>query len=270
MSSNLAILAGNGSLPLQLSASFPEALCVVFEGMPHQLSTQKIHSCQFEKLNSVFELLWQHNVSQIVMVGAMSRPRLDPTQFDPFMQSIAHEFAQVLKTGDDKVLRYVIEQFEKKGFQIVAPQELAPDLTLPKGYASAQPSDSFMSDLAFADQILLQMSPLDIGQAVVVEGGHVLGIETLQGTEALLAFVKATASHLRSAEGGILVKRPKSDQDMRVDVPTIGPETIHQAANAGLSGIVLSPNKVIVLEREKTLSLAKSLGVSIWAQEPKQ
>ena len=70
------------------------------------------------------------------------------------------------------------------------------------------------------------------------------------------------------SQGGLLVKRPKTGQDMRVDVPTIGPETIHQVVNAGLSGIVVSPNKVIVLEREKTLSLAKNLGVLLWAQEP--
>ena len=113
------------------------------------------------------------------------------------------------------------------------------------------------------------MGALDIGQGVVVEGGHVLGIETLQGTEALLDFVATTQSSLRSSQGGVLVKRPKAHQDMRVDVPTIGPQTIQQVANAGLSGLVISPENVLVLEREKTIFLAKSLGIFIWVQEPK-
>ena len=268
MSSHLAILAGNGSLPLQLSAAFPEALCVVFEGMPHQMGSDRPHCCQFEKLNSLFELLSRNNVKQVVMVGAMSRPKLDPAELDPFMQNIAKDFMQVLQKGDDKVLRYVIKLFEEKGFEVVAPQDLCPDLTLPSGFRSGDLSALSAGDLSFADDILRHMSPLDIGQAVVVEHGHVLGVETLQGTAALLEFVQRTAPHLRMSQGGLLVKRPKTGQDMRVDVPTIGPETIHQVVNAGLSGIVVSPNKVIVLEREKTLSLAKNLGVLLWAQEP--
>jgi len=66
----------------------------------------------------------------------------------------------------------------------------------------------------------------------------------------------------------VLVKRPKVNQDMRVDVPTIGPQTIRQAAKAGLSGIVISPDKVLVLDRDITLSLAQSLDIFILAQDP--
>ena len=143
------------------------------------------------------------------------------------------------------------------------------ELTLPEGLAVGAPADVILADIIFADRILHQMGALDIGQGVVVEGGHVLGIETLQGTEALLDFVATTQSSLRSSQGGVLVKRPKAHQDMRVDVPTIGPQTIQQVANAGLSGLVISPENVLVLEREKTIFLAKSLGIFIWVQEPK-
>lgn len=268
MASNLAILAGDGRLPVQLHKAVPDALCVVFEGMAHQLASENLHVCQFERLQSLFDLLKHHEISKIVMAGAMSRPQLDHAKFDAFVQSIAPDFIKVLQKGDDKVLRYVITLFEDQGFNVVAPQDIALELTLPKGLAVGEQPDAILSDIIYADCILQQMSVLDIGQGVVVENGHVLGIETLQGTEALLGFVAETPTLLRTAQGGLLVKRPKINQDMRVDVPTIGPKTIRQAAKAGLSGIVISPDKVLVLDLDDTLSLAKSLGIFILAQDP--
>ena len=268
MTSGLAILAGDGRLPVQLHQAVPDALCVVFEGMAHQLASENLHVCQFERLQSLFELLKHHEISKIVMAGAMSRPQLDPAKFDAFMQNIAPDFIKVLQKGDDTVLRYVITLFEDQGFDVVAPQDIALELTLPEGLAVGAQPDAMLSDIIYADQILRHMSTLDIGQGVVVEGGHVLGIETLQGTEALLNFVAITSSSLRSSQGGVLVKRPKVNQDMRVDVPTIGPQTIRQAAKAGLSGIVISPDKVLVLDRDTTLSLAQSLDIFILAQDP--
>ena len=268
MTSGLAILAGDGQLPVQLHQAVPDALCVVFEGMAHQLTAKNIQVCQFEKLHSLFQLLKSHEISQIVMAGAMSRPQLDPAKLDAFMQNIAPDFIKVLQKGDDTVLRYVITLFEDQGFNVVAPQDIALELTLPAGAAVGALPNDLLADVAYADQILHHMSALDIGQGVVVEGGHVLGIETLQGTEALLDFVAITSTFLRSSQGGVLVKRPKINQDMRVDVPTIGPQTIRQAAKAGLSGIVISPDQVLVLDRDTTLSLAKSLGVFILAQDP--
>ena len=89
------------------------------------------------------------------------------------------------------------------------------------------------------------LSPEDIGQGIVIENGLVLGIETLQGTNELLKFVAKTASHLRlDSRGGIFVKRPKVNQNLRFDMPVIGPETIQLAFEAGLRGLVISPHSV--------------------------
>ena len=118
MTSGLAILAGDGQLPVQLHQAVPDALCVVFEGMAHQLNAKNIQICQFEKLNSLFELLKHHEISHVVMAGAMSRPQLDPAKFDAFMKNIARDFIKVLQKGDDTVLRYVITLFEDQGFII--------------------------------------------------------------------------------------------------------------------------------------------------------
>ena len=113
------------------------------------------------------------------------------------------------------------------------------------------------------------MSSADIGQAVVVENGLVLGVETLQGTDRLLQFVAETDLSLRdSLKKGVLVKRPKKQQDLRVDMPAIGPNTIDAVSKAGLAGIVISPLTVLLLERKKTLSLAAQKGIFIMARDP--
>ena len=110
------------------------------------------------------------------------------------------------------------------------------------------------------------LAEADVAQAVVVEGGMVLGIETLQGTDALLDFVQKTDRKLRNRnQKGILVKRPKLGQDLRVDIPSIGPKTIEQVAKAGLAGIIISPKAVLLIERDRLIELAQRLGVFIHA-----
>jgi DUF1009 family protein len=94
-----------------------------------------------------------------------------------------------------------------------------------------------------------------------------LGIETLQGTDALLSFVAATAPNLRSPIGGVFVKRPKAGQDLRVDMPTIGPNTIDKVAKAGLSGIVISPDACVVVDVHQTIERANNHGIFIAAAE---
>ena len=112
------------------------------------------------------------------------------------------------------------------------------------------------------------MSPQDVGQGVVIENGLVLGIETLQGTNELLKFVAGTSSNLRFMNfGGIFVKRPKENQDLRFDMPVIGPETIDLACKAGLRGIVVSPHSVIILDRNECIEIAEANKFFILAEE---
>jgi DUF1009 family protein len=102
----------------------------------------------------------------------------------------------------------------------------------------------------------------------VIEGGLTLGIETLQGTKALLDFVAHSNPKLRRNPRGILIKRPKTGQDLRVDMPAIGPSTIDQVVDAGLAGIVIAPDRVVLVDRDTVLAKAKDKGVFIWAKDP--
>ncbi len=112
---------------------------------------------------------------------------------------------------------------------------------------------------------------VDVGQAAVVAQGLCLGIEALPGTDALLDFVAATGGRLRpdpNGARGLLYKAPKPGQDLRADMPSVGPETVRRAAAAGLGGIAWAAGGVLVLERDETIAQAQAAGLFLWSREP--
>lgn len=264
MSGRLAILAGDGALPVELAAAHPDALCVTFEGVAHQL-TNAAESHRFERLGEMFEALKAQGVTRIVMAGSMSRPPLDPAAMDPLMISLAPRLMAAMQGGDDALLRLVIAIIEEQGFAVLGAHELLTGLTVDAGHlAGPAPSDQDLRDAARGAALLAALSPHDVGQGCVVAGGLVLGVETLQGTEFMLDTVGRTPDHLRRGQKGVLVKLAKQGQDLRVDMPAIGPDTIFQAKAAGLAGIAVQAGHVVVLDRSATVAAAKDAGLFIY------
>ena len=264
----LAILSGAGQLPVMIKQAHPDAHVVGFEGMPTELAdVVQLH--RFERLGALFADLRGCGVTHIVMAGAMSRPDFAPDLLDEFTKSALPALMAAMAQGDDHLLRHLIALVEGQGFSVIGAHSLLP-LTQSAGVLAGQVPADAARDIERADHVLKTLSPMDLGQGVVVENGLVLGIETLQGTDALLSFVAATSPNLRGPIGGVFVKRPKAGQDPRVDMPTIGPNTIDQVAQAGLSGIVISPDACVVVDLHKTIERANSQGIFIAAAEAAQ
>ncbi|MGH1577028.1 LpxI family protein [Planktotalea sp.] len=264
--SRLAILAGSGGLPSRLAAVRKEAVQICFAGVPHELgSTAQTHS--FEKMGALFAALKEQGVSEVVMAGAMSRPPLDPSEFDEVMLTLAPRLIAAMQGGDDALLRLVITIFEEQGFSVRGAHEIDPSLTAKAGLLTGEAlSAERQGDVDRAVDILSALSPLDVGQGAVVENGLCLGIETLQGTDALLGFVAQTPKGLRKT-GGVFVKAPKRGQDLRVDMPTIGPETVKAVSDAQLSVIVIAAGAVNILALDDTIRAAKQAGITLIAQD---
>lgn len=262
----LAILAGSGALPRRLADARPDAALISFKGVAQGLGGD-VQEHSFEKMGALFAALKEQGVSEVVMGGAMSRPPLDPNAFDDVMRALAPRLLAAMQGGDDALLRLVITIFEEQGFTVRGAHEIDPSLTVQTGIlVGTALSAQSQRDVDRAIDILSALSPLDVGQGCVVENGLCLGIETLQGTDALLGFVAASPKHLRKG-AGVFVKAPKRGQDLRVDLPTIGPDTINAVAAAGLSCIVLAAGAVLVLAQDETLALARRAGITILAQD---
>ncbi|WP_324754578.1 LpxI family protein [Roseovarius sp. Pro17] len=266
MSERLAILACGGALPVMLAHAHPEALHFTLRGVPSELG-ETAQEFPLERIGGLFAAMREAGVKRMVFAGSLTRPALNPAEFDAEMTRLAPRLMAAIPQGDDALLRFVISMFEEQGFDVLGAHELLPGLTVEKGLAvGPTPSEAELSDAARAAHILAEISPLDIGQSCVVAGGQCLGIETVQGTDALLAYVAQTPDALRRGQRGVYVKAPKRGQDLRIDMPTVGPSTVDGVADAGLAGLVVAANCVVILDREVTLARAEERGIFLISQ----
>lgn len=267
MPGRLGILACGGDLPVRIAEAHPQALRIGFAGIPNALGDGvQIH--QLEKLGALFEALRAADVDRVVLAGALARPSLDPGALDAATMAVAPRLMAALKDGDDALLTQVIGVFEDQGFAVQGAHELVPGLTADAGlHVGPPPSENDMRDAMRAWDILLALSPLDVGQGCLVAGGQCLGIETVQGTDALLRFVAQTPAGLRGDDKGVFVKAAKRGQDLRVDMPVIGPDTVMAVAKAGLAGLVIQADHVMILNRDETLRTARESGLFLTARE---
>jgi DUF1009 family protein len=176
------------------------------------------------------------------------------------------------KQGDDALMRYLLELFEKEGFDVIAPQEVCQSLLLPEGILGAvKLATSHKDDAKIACEIASKIGALDIGQGAVVCGGVVLAVEAQEGTDAMLNRVADLPIEIRgsaSLRKGVLAKMVKPTQETRVDLPTIGPATIENASAAGLAGIVAEGGRAFIIDREQVIALADAAGLFIAGLPP--
>lgn len=260
----LAVLAGRGVLPQMLVDA--GALLVRFEGAGCEAQAETEIPARFERLGALFEDLGSRGVDRLVLAGGMARPDLDARKFDLKTMALMPRVAAAMKGGDDGLLRVIVRIFEDQGFTVIGAHEVLPDLVAADGQiAGPRPDKQARADADRGRDILDALGPVDVGQACVVGQGLALGIETVQGTDALLAMVADMPKKLRRGGGGVLVKRAKPSQDLRIDMPVIGPGTVERAIAAGLSGICVQAGKVMILNRLDVEAKAKSAGLSLWA-----
>ncbi|AVW91046.1 LpxI family protein [Celeribacter baekdonensis] len=255
-----AIIAGSGRLPATLAQALVNPVYVTFSDIAVPKGAEHI-SARVEKLGKLFKELKAHDVVAVTFAGAMARPKINPVLMDRH----ALKLAMSLGKGDDGLLREVIALFESQGFIIRSATEICPDLVLEKGTLwGRKPTAQDEADAVRAKSVLDALSPLDVGQGAVCAGGQMLGIETVQGTDAMLAYVAQTPDHLRRAPG-VFVKVPKRGQDLRIDMPTIGPDTITAARDAGLGGVVIPAEQVIVLDADAVKARIAEAGMFLKA-----
>jgi len=258
----LAIIAGRGALPGVLAAALPvpPLVCALDGFLPDDLGVDRVF--RLERLFPFLRQLADEGIARVVFAGAVTRPVLDPSLFDPQTAQAVPDLLAALRQGDDATLRAVIGLFEAAGLAVVGVADIAPGLLAPAGQLGALgPGPQDPADAARGLAILEALAPVDVGQGCVVAGGLCLGVEVIYGTDALLADVRAR----RTGRGGVFVKRAKTGQDLRVDLPTIGPATVQGAIAAGLSGICLQAGRVVVLDRTAVVALADAAGLAVWA-----
>jgi DUF1009 family protein len=264
MADKLGILAGGGVLPRMIVDACRETgrefFVIAFEGHAEPAVTANAPHAWIPlgAGGRIMEALRGQNVREVVMAGRIERPSLTGLRPDwrtlRFLMRIGRK-----GMGDDRMLRHVIEEFEAEGFRVVGVDSILHDVRPASGRLGRHaPDDSAQRDIERGVEVLRAISAVDVGQATVVQDGLVLGVEAIEGTDALLERCGALR---RDGAGGVLVKIPKVGQEARIDLPTIGPETVRGAAAAGLRGIAVKAGGVIMLDQAELIRLSDESGL---------
>ncbi|MBR1904625.1 MAG: UDP-2,3-diacylglucosamine diphosphatase LpxI [Alphaproteobacteria bacterium] len=212
-----------------------------------------------------FKTLTDESVNEVIMIGTIHRPTI--SELVPDLRTAAF-FARIgLKSiGDDGILRALIKEIESDGMRVVGIHEVLPDLLVKEGkLTKTKPDKQALADIERGIDVALTLGRLDIGQAVIVQQGLVLGVEGIEGTDKL---IERCGAYQRKGDGAVLVKLRKPQQDMRIDLPTIGQRTIENLHKAGMRGIAVHAGNALIVNEAETIALADKYGIFIMGINP--
>jgi DUF1009 family protein len=266
----LGIIAGGGRVPSQLAAAVAATGRPVFVlALDGHADRAAIAPFPHEtiRLGAVGEGLAHlraHGVTDLVLVGTVRRPSLLTLMPDAEGARLIARVGRAAFAGDDGLLAAIVRVLEEDGFRVHGVQDVIAALTAPEGVLTARvPNPEDEADILRGAAVCRLLGEADVGQAVVVQQGLVLGVEAIEGTDALLA---RCGPLRRDGAGGVLVKRAKPGQELRADLPTIGVRTVEGAAAAGLAGIAVEAERTLMPERAATIEAADRAGLFLVAR----
>jgi UDP-2,3-diacylglucosamine hydrolase len=272
----IGIVSGGGSLPFAVADAAARhdrrAILFALRGCAdaEKVAAYPHHWLGLGQIDRLCRLARQERCDDLVFIGTVVRPALRDLRLDFGSLALLPRLVGIFRGGDGHLLAGVAGFFEQRGFRVVGAHEVAPEILMPEGTLGRfQPSESHQGDIAHGLALLRAIGQFDVGQATIVASSHVLAVEAAGGTDEMLAQVAELRrkGRIRST-GGVLVKAPKPDQDRRIDLPTIGPQTIAGAADAGLAGIAVVAGEVIIAEPDRVTQAADRARIFIVGLRP--
>lgn len=265
--STLGVIAGRGRLPLGVAqAAAAQGRPVFILALHGQTDPATVESFPHAWVrlgdgSKSMTLLRNAGVEELVFAGGVTRPSLLALRPDlraaKFLARVGFR-----ALGDDNLLRAIVREFEAEGFRVVGAEEIWEDATMPAGQLGVIAPDAMAwEDIRRGVEVSVALAPADVGQSVTVQQGIVLTVEAIEGTAAML---QRAGCLRREGPGGVLIKIAKPAQDRRVDLPTIGLDTVKGAAAAGLRGIALEAGNGLLLDRERVIAAADAANIFVY------
>ena len=274
----VGIIAGGQEVPLEVAEALKEAgrdYCLFglvgeadsrIEDHPHQW-------LKWGEIGTLFKQIEQKGIKDLLFIGSINaRPDFRSIRLDFGAVRALPEILKIMASGGDEgVLGGVAQFVEKRGFNLLSARDVAPslvigsDLSVGRGLAAKH-----QADIDHAAKAAMMIGALDAGQGVVVAAGRVLAMEGPEGTDQMLSRVARIGSERRArwqfGKQGLLLKRARPGQDLRFDMPAIGPRTIENVKKAGLAGIICAEGEVLCARRAETMKLAGEAGLFLEAR----
>jgi hypothetical protein len=269
----LGIIAGGGDLPVALAEQCAALGKQYFVARIAPMASPELdrHPGVTNGLGAMgarMQALREAGCDAIVLVGQVARQDPRSLELDAGGMAMVPALLAAAPLGDDALLRALIAEHEKAGFRVLGADDVTDALLAPAGvWGKVSPNSAQTADIKRAARVAAAIGALDIGQAVVVCDGLVLAVEAQEGTDAMLARIGGLRESVRGtlqARRGVIVKRPKPIQELRIDLPTIGVLTIEGAAAVGLAGVAVEAGKTLVVRREAIVAKADELGLFVY------
>jgi DUF1009 family protein len=268
----LGLIAGGGELPLALAhhcRAVGRPLFVIrLRGFASpELSAFDGIEAGLAELGKGMGALRRAGCETVCFAGKVARP--DLRALKPDLRGLAALPGAIAAAarGDEALLAFILGQFEMEGFAVEGAHQVMASLALAGGPLGRHaPLATHTLDIERALAAARAIGRIDAGQAAVSCAGLILALEAQEGTDAMLERVAALPQAVRGSvldPLGVLAKACKPGQELRIDLPTIGPATVRRAAAAGLAGIVGEAGRLLVVDRPKTAALADELGLFI-------
>jgi DUF1009 family protein len=272
MPRRLGIIAGGGPLPAKVATAARAAGRGVFivglEGFanPTLLAPWPHEMHRLGAATRIIAALRENGCQDLVMIGPVRRPSLLDLRPDAEGAKLLARIGRAAFAGDDGLLAAVIRVLTEEGFTVIGMQQILREAVAPGGVLTkAAPDAQAMTDINRGIQVARLLGSADVGQGCVVQQGLVLAVEAIEGTDAML---RRAGALRRDGIGGVLVKLVKPGQDKRADLPTIGPDTVRNAAAAGLRGVAFEAQATILADREACLIAANAAGLFLLGLDP--
>ncbi len=270
MAGKLGILAGGGRAPILLIEECKRQGRPVFVvALDRQADPETTEDVPHVKLRlgaagKAVKALKKEKVDEVVLVGDVRKPSLKELAPDLWTIKFLARCGG-FDQGDDKLLSALVSDLEnREGFKIAGIHELLPDLLAKDGvWGAVQPDEAALEDANIAAKAALELGAADKGQAAVARAGQVIAEEDRAGTDAMLATLKPDEER-----AGVLAKMKKPQQEMRVDLPTMGEDTVNAAAEAGLAGVAVQAGAALVLDQDAVIKAADDAGLFVMGIEP--
>ncbi|MGB7288343.1 MAG: UDP-2,3-diacylglucosamine diphosphatase LpxI [Salaquimonas sp.] len=269
----IAVIAGNGQLPCEIVRELQrlkrDPLLIGISGeIEDRLAKDASAVLTYGQLGRLFEVLKKESIRHVVFAGGINkRPDFKSIKMDMVTLKEVPTLLKIVMGGDNSVLSKISAFFAKKNVKVVGAHEVVPMLLASHGAINGNPSlKTYKPTIAMAFKAAKAIGALDAGQAAIAEHGRVIALEAAEGTDAMIDRVVQLRKDGRISvkpSNGILAKTMKPEQDMRADLPAIGPDTIRSVAAAGLKGIAIEAGHTFILEKEETLRLAGELKIFI-------
>jgi len=273
LTSPIGLIAAGGAMPFAVADSLlsrgvtPILFAIRGACDPTALQRFRHHWISIGQIGRAKKLLRAEGCRDVMFIGALVRPALSEIRIDLGTLRVLGDIWDSFRGGDDHLLSGIGRIFERDGFRMRGIKDAAPDLLMPEGCLTrTTPDPKALSDIARGRDVLRALGPFDIGQAVAVIDGHVVGVEDIEGTDGFLARIAALrdSRRIRAALGrGVLIKEPKRGQDLRFDLPTIGPRTVEGAVRAGLAGIAVAAGNTLLADPQAMIEMADRAGLFV-------